>query len=557
MIRSVGALADREWDLAIVGGGIFGACAAWEAASRGLSAVLVEQGDFLHSTSGNHFRMVHGGVRYLQHADIYRIRESCSERSAFLRIAPHQVHPLPIIIPTYGHGMQGAEVLRAGLLVYDLLTIDRNRGIKDPARHIPPGKIISRRELLEMFPEIPSQDLTGAGIFHDGQMHNPSRLGLSFILSAVEAGARAANYLEVKDFLQKDGHVRGVLACDRLNGDQVEIRARMVLNTAGPWASQLLREKLGAHLDLKPTFSRDACFIVNRKITGSHALTVLGKTRDPDAILSRGHRHLFLVPWQDVTLVGVWHLVHQGGPQDFTVTEEDLQEFIDEINGAYPPLQLGLKDVSRWMAGLVLFGEKQEGGEDLSYGHRSQLVDHARDHGVEGLITLLGVRATTARGMAEKAIDLIFRKTGKPPSDSRTAFLPVYGGEIDSFQALLEEAIRSRPPAVPQTSLPNLIQNHGTAYPKVLQPVSEDPCWAETLGESNVLKAEVLHAVREEMASKLSDIVFRRTDLGSGGHPGEAALREAAHIMAKELDWDPHRVQAEIDEVCRAYPTFS
>ena len=553
MNRNVHALADREWDLVIVGGGIFGACATWEAASRGLSVALIEQGDFLHSTSGNHFRMVHGGVRYLQHADIYRVRESCYERSALLRIAPHQVHPLPIIIPTYGHGMQGAEVLRAGFLVYDLLTMDRNRGIPDPGRHIPPGKIISRQELLDMFPEIQSQGLTGAGIFYDGQMHNPSRLGLCFIQSAVEAGADAANYLEMKDFLRSGDRVRGVVAYDRLNGDQVEIRGRMVLNTAGPWASQLLREKIGANLDLKPTFSRDACFTVKRKLTGQYALTVLGKTKDPDAILSRGHRHLFLVPWQDVTLVGVWHVVHEGSPEDFSVTEEDLQSFIEEINGSYAPLQLTLKDVSRWMAGLVLFGEKQEGGENLRYGHRSQLIDHARDHGVEGLVTLLGVRATTARGMAEKAINLVDKKSGRQPPKSMTATLPVYGGRIDSFQGLLDEAIRGWP----QASLSNLVHNHGTNYQKVLDYVQEDPCWAETVGGSSVLKAEVLHAVRVEMALKLSDVVFRRTDLGSGGDPGEAALKEAAYIMAKELGWDHWRVQAELDEVRKAYPTFS
>jgi glycerol-3-phosphate dehydrogenase len=550
-------MADQEWDLVIVGGGIFGACAAWDAASRGLSVVLVEQGDFLHSTSGNHFRMVHGGVRYLQHADIPRIRESCYERSALLRIAPHQVHPFPIIIPTYGHGMQSAEVLRAGFLVYDLLTMDRNQGITDPDRHIPPGKIISRRELVELYPEIHSQNLTGAGIFHDGQMHNPSRLGLCFIQSAVEASANVANYLEVKDFLRSGDRIQGVLAFDRMNGDQVEIRGRMVLNTAGPWASQLLRDKVGTQLDLKPTFSRDACFIVKKKLTGRYALTVLGKTKDPDAILSRGHRHLFLVPWQDVTLVGVWHVVHQGGPQDFTVTEEDLQGFLDEINGAYPPLGLTLKDVSRWMAGLVLFGEKQEGGENLSYGHRSQLIDHAKEHGVEGLVTLLGVRATTARGMAEKAIDLVYNKAGKHPPRPVTATVPLYGGDIDSFQGLLDEAIRESPLVVPRDSIPNLIHNHGTSYDRVLHHVSEDPCWAETLGESTVLKAEVLQAVREEMALKLGDVVFRRTDLGSGGHPGEAALKEAAYIMAKELDWDHHRVQAELDEVRESYPTFS
>jgi glycerol-3-phosphate dehydrogenase len=557
MKRDIQALADREFDLVIAGGGIFGACAAWEAASRGLSVALVEQGDFLHSTSGNHFRMVHGGVRYLQHADIYRIRESCFERSTFLRIAPHQVHPLPIIIPTYGHGMKGAEVLRAGLMVYDLLTLDRNRGIPDKKRHIPPGRIISRQELLSMYPEVDRENLTGAGIFHDGQMHNPSRLGLCFIKSAVSAGAQAANYLEVRDFLKEGSKVKGIVAYDRLNGDQVEIRSRMVLNTAGPWAHHLLREKMGAPLNPEPTFSRDACFIVNRKLTEKYALTVLGRTKDPDAILSRGQRHLFIVPWQDVTLVGVWHVVHKGKPEDFTVTEEDLQGFLDEINGAYAPLQLRLEDVSRWMAGLVLFGEKQEGGENLSYGHRSHLIDHAREDQVDGLVTLLGVRATTARGMSEQAINLVIRKLGVKAAESRTAYTPIHGGEIEDFDRLVNDAIRQRPRELAEESIPDLVHNHGSNYREVLRYIEDDPCWAEPVGSSRVVKAEVLHSVREEMARRLSDVVIRRTDLGGGTHPGEAALKDCVQIMAKELGWNHQQIQDELNEIRNYYLNFS
>ncbi|MEZ4659952.1 MAG: FAD-dependent oxidoreductase [Caldilineaceae bacterium] len=136
MRRDISALANKEYDLIVVGGGIFGICAAWDAALRGLSVALIEQGDFGHATSANHFKVVHGGIRYLQHADIPRIRESSAERSALLRVAPHLVHPMPFVIPTYGHGMESREAMTAALIAYDLCTFDRNRGIKDPTRHI-------------------------------------------------------------------------------------------------------------------------------------------------------------------------------------------------------------------------------------------------------------------------------------------------------------------------------------------------------------------------------------------------------------------------------------
>jgi glycerol-3-phosphate dehydrogenase len=327
----------------------------------------------------------------------------------------------------------------------------------------------------------------------------------------------------------------------------------MVLNTAGPWAAGLLMERLNVGLDPHPTFSRDTCFIVRKKLTdGVHALTVLGRTSDPDAILSRGRRSLFIVPWNDVTLVGVWHVVYEGRPEAFTVTEQELEGYIEEINEAYPAAKLSLGDVCRWMAGLTLFGEKQE-GENLRYGHRSQLIDHAEKHGIEGLVTLLGVRATVARGMSEKALDLVFKKMGKEPPKSQTAFKPIYGGEIGNFDQFLSQATLQRPPSVPVDAMPALVHNHGTAYQEVLNYVRQDPCWAESLGDSKTLKAEVAHAVHSEMAYKLSDVVFRRTDLGSGGHPGENALSEAASIMAIELGWSPTRRQAEVDEVRRAY----
>jgi len=132
MKRNVAALDGKEYDLIVVGGGIFGICAAWDATLRGLSVALLERGDFAHATSANCFKIVHGGIRYLQHADLYRVRESSHERNVLLRIAPHLVHPLPIAIPTYGHGVQGKAFLQAGLRAYNLITFDRNRGITDP-----------------------------------------------------------------------------------------------------------------------------------------------------------------------------------------------------------------------------------------------------------------------------------------------------------------------------------------------------------------------------------------------------------------------------------------
>ncbi len=554
MKRNVAALDGKEYDLIVVGGGIFGICAAWDATLRGLSVALLERGDFAHATSANCFKIVHGGIRYMQHADLYRVRESSHERNVLLRIAPHLVHPLPIAIPTYGHGVQGKAFLRAGLRAYNLITFDRNRGITDPQKRIPGGHVISRQECLRLFPGLDRNGLTGAVIFYDAQMHSPARLALSYLKSAVKAGADAANYVEVTNFLRNGNRIIGVEAEDILTGDKVEIRGKVVLNAAGPWAERLLNRRMGLSLTPELTYSRDAFVVVERSLTERYALAVQGRTADPDAIVSRGHRHLFIVPWRRYSLIGVWHVVHRGKPDEFTVTEEDLQGFIDEMNEAYPPLALTLRDIGTWNAGLVLFGNNQPGASDLSYGKRSILIDHARDHGVEGLVTKIGVRYTTSRGVAQKAIDLVFRKLKKQPPKAIAAVTPIYGGRIERFDEFLHHATGQRPSAVNPELMHALVHNHGSAYKEVLKYIDQDPKCAETLPGSTVTKAEVVHAVREEMAQKLGDIVFRRTDLGTGGNPGEHALRECADLMASECGWDEDRVRKELDEVMAAFP---
>jgi len=555
--RSIVALSERVYDLVIVGGGIFGVCAAWDAAQRGLSVALVEKEDFAHATSANCFKIVHGGIRYLQHGDIIRVRQSSKERNAFLRMAPHLVHPFPIVIPTYGHGVAGKGLLRAGVLLYDLLTWDRNRGVKDPGRAIPRGHFISREEALDLFPSLERKELTGAAIIYDGHMYNPPRLALAFLRSAVEAGAIVANYVGAVDFLRTKQRVAGIQAKDMLTGEEFPISGRVVLNAAGPWAEHLLESQPDLRLQPQGTYSRDACFVVARRLTGDYALAIQGRTSDPDAILSRKRRHLFIVPWRDYTLIGVWHIVHQGLPGEFTLTEEELQSFIDEINEAYPAFQLTRDDVSMWNAGLVLFGENKPGATDLSYGKRSRVVDHARSHGIEGLVTLIGVRYTTARGDALRVVDLVCKKLERKTPHPVSPATPVYGGQIECFEEFVRRAAMRRPAALSAEVMHALVRNHGSEYEGVLKYIREDGRYAETVGSSTVLKAEIVHAVREEMAQKLADMVFRRTDLGTGERPKETALKTCADLMGEELGWDEGQKRNELAAVQGVFARYT
>jgi len=548
MKRDLAQLCDREYDLVVIGGGIYGACAAWDARQRGLSVALIERNDFCSATSAHSFKMIHGGIRYIQHGDVFRVRQSSNERRAFMRIAPHLVRPLPIAIPTYGHGMKGKEILRTGMALYDLVTFDRNRGINDPIRQIPNCRAMGRSEALERFPGLKRDGLTGGAVFCDGQLVNPPRLVLAIVRRASAEGAVVANYVEATGFSKDGNRVTGVKARDALTGDDLEIRSRMVLNAAGPHAERLLATGLGTPLEPQGTYSRDACFVVKRRIV-DHAVAVQGATRDPDAVVGRGERHLFLVPWRDYTLVGVWHVVYPGDPDEFVVTDEEIQTWMDEMNAAYPAANLTLADVSTRNAGLVLFGENEPGAVNLRYGHRSRMVDHRARQGIDGLITLIGVRYTTGRTEAAKAVDLILQQMGRTAPPCRTDVAPVYGGEFEQFDSFVDD-VRKREArlGLADDVIRHLVVCYGSAVTDVTRLIDDDPTLAEPVaqGKNVPIKAQIVYAAQSEMAQTLGDVLYRRTDLATGESAGQEIAEGCAELMARELGWSQERIDDEI-----------
>ena len=556
--RILSRLSEDVYDLVIIGGGIYGAYAAWDASLRGLSVALVEKGDFAGATSSQHFKMVHGGIRYLQHVDLIRIRESIRERRAFLRTAPHLVDPLPIVIPTYKSSfLNGKYLLGLGMFVYDLIAFDRNRGIVSRKKQIPRGRLLSRSEVLNMFPDIQPEGLTGAALFHDAQMYNSSRVVMSLIRGAAENGASVCNYMPARKFILDNNRVTGIEAEDLASGKSIGIRGKVVLNAAGPWAHWLLRENLGIELNPGVNFSRDTCFLVKRKLSDRYVLAVMGQTRDPDSIVSREARHLFIVPWRNYSLVGVWHVVKPEKPEDVTATRAEIETYIEEVNAAYPGLNINYDEITVCNWGLTLFGENEPGKKDLSYGKRSRLIDHENEDNIKGLISLIGVRATASRGMAAKAVDQVLKKISGPRIHSKTGSTPIWGGNVRDFSEYMEEQFRSCPVEFEKPVFLSLLRNYGSKYMDVVKYAMEQPQLAETFEGTNVIKAEVLYAATQEMAHSLSDVVLRRTELGSGGNPGHEILMQCADLLGDELGWDKEQRKNEIDKLIGCYPNIS
>jgi len=474
--RDLAALADAELDLVVVGGGVHGVTAAWDAAQRGLAVALVERDDFGAGASWNSLKTIHGGMRYLQKAAFARLRESARERRTLLAIAPALVRPLRFVVPTYGHGLAGRGALAIALLLNDWLTRDRNDGLPEESR-IPPGRTVSAAEARELVPGLEPRGLTGAAVWSDAQASSTERLTLAFVLAAAEAGARAANHAEVVEAVRSRGRVAGVVVRDGLQGGTVEVKARLVLNAAGPWADDVLA-RVGLRRRAAPLL-RARNLVLDRTPSLPHAV----------GAKSRG-RFLFVVPWEGRTLIGTDYEPAEANPSD-------PRAFLAEAERAFPWAGLGDSRVTLVHEGLV---PGRGGASGLAT--RPRLIDHEAEDDLPGLVSLQGVKYTTARAVAERAIDLVLGRLGRPSVTGRTAVTPLPKAR------LLEGDLETR----------------------------------------------TREAVREEMALTLPDAVLRRLDLGTAGPPPPADLDLVCRTMAAELAWDPERERSERAALAGVYP---
>jgi glycerol-3-phosphate dehydrogenase len=538
MVRDLGRLADTTFDLVIVGAGFYGAIAAWDATLRGLSVAILDRRDFGAGTSFNNLKTLHGGLRSLQAMNVSQMRLFIRERRALARVAPHLVRPMPFVAPTYRNPARAATTMRVALTINDLVASDRNDGIDDPFLQLPPSDVLSRDECLRLNPVIDPSGVTGGARWHDYQMHNADRMTLSFVLSAVERGAVAVNYAEATAVLKENGRVSGIAVTDGVSGERIEVRARTVLNAAGPWAARWLSgQVMAAH---PPAALSRAMNVVTRRVDVSQGC----------GGLARG-RFLFLIPWRDVTLVGTSHDPHNGTADAVTVTPRELDTFMRDVADAFPRAGLTPADVRLVHRGLL--PSVQSSGMHVRLLRESTVVDHRRD-GAPGLISMFGVRYTTARHTAAAAIDAVFADRGvAAPPPSATEVTPVIGGDIGRREQLVDGAARASR-SIPREVLTRLALTYGNKYGALVNRMEADPTLIASLGaRCAVTRGEILHAVEHESAIALTDAVIRRTEAGSAGHPGDDALASAADVLARALGGDAARVTREIAETSAFY----
>jgi glycerol-3-phosphate dehydrogenase len=553
--RAIELLAGERFDVAVVGGGATGAGVALDAASRGYSVALLERADYASGTSSRSSKLIHGGLRYLQNFDLGLVREALLERQLMVRLAPHLVKPLAIVVATFD-GARPDRMTGIGLNMYDVMATpwrgryrvrgrrarrtaapahDMDNGTEptveeldtdwSPARH----RVISGDEVLELLPALSGREPTGGYLFYDCQTDD-SRLVLTILGEAERFGAICANRLEVFEVCAEDSPTGpGVRARDMETGTELTVRADNVVNATGVWADRLRPEELHSEAEV-PTIvpSRGTHLILAREDAPMRA----------GAIVPAGEgRSVFALPWLGRTLVGTTDDNHTGDIEHVPPAPEDIAYLLEAVNSFFGTA-LAAADLCGAYAGVRPLISAGDARKSVDISRKAELYETS-----SGMITITGGKLTTWRRMAKLAVDRLVERDGRE-APCRTHEIPL--GEPVRAEALPRVA------SVSEESYRALADRYGHAAEQVLETALERAELAEQIipGMPDLL-AEAAFSARHEQARRIGDVLLRRTRLGliAGREvcaPDSTVPLRVARALGSELGWDGQRIGAEL-----------
>ena len=496
----------KEWDIIVIGGGASGLGTALDAASRGFKTLLVEQNDFSKGTSSRSTKLVHGGVRYLQQGDISLVLEALRERGLMLQNAPHLVRNQSFIIPNYE--WWGGPFYTIGLKMYDMMAGKLGLG---------PSKSLSLEETVKSIPTLVKEGLRGGVIYHDGQFDD-ARMAVSLAMTCVDYGGTVLNYMEVRDLLKnKEDLVEGVKVWDAENQKEYKLKSKSVINATGVWADRIMQmDDPGAKDMIRP--SQGVHLVLDKSFLQSKHAIMIPHTSDG--------RVLFAVPWHNRVIVGTTDTLVDTADLEPRALEEEI-EFILGTAGTYLNKVPTRDDVKSIFAGLRPLAAPQ--------GDEKSTKEISRHHKVlislSGLITLTGGKWTTYRKMGEDAVDKAILLAGLPERKSITENLMIH-----SYSRSIS---RDDPKSV-----------YGTDIQLIEDIIDENAEYGDLLSEElQISKAQLILAVREEMARTVEDFLARRTRaLFLDARESIKMCPQVAEIMSKELGFDDTWVQNQIEQ---------
>jgi len=508
----IARLGQRRFDVLIVGGGIAGAGIARDAARRGLDAALVERDDFASGTSSRSSRLVHGGVRYLEHGHLRLVFESSHERRILLQIAPHLVHPLRFTWPVY----EGARIprwkLRAGLALYDLLALFRN---------VAPHRGLSAQDVIDAEPRLATRGLRGGAQYFDATTDD-ARLTLATILDAAVAGATVLNHAEATALrLDDGGRAQGMSVTDRLGGRMFDVGASCVVNATGPWTDGVRR--------MEDAVAEPA--VLGSK--GVHVAVPAARVGNRGAVtlLAQDGRVMFVLPAGPCTIIGTTETETIETPEQVRATRADVDYLLASANRAFPDAALTGDDVIAAWAGIRPLAALPHSG-DANSASREHLIQT----GPRGIVTVTGGKLTTYRVIARDVVDTVFRALKRGPPRVRTDLMPLAGGDVRDLDAELAAA---RAATGTDDIASRLVLAYGSAWHQVWARTADDPALGHRLAHAlPYVAAEVVQAVEAEFACSIADVLVRRTHLAfeARDHGLSVAPRVAA-LMAPSLGW--------------------
>ena len=537
--QAIQSLGTEPFDVVVIGGGITGAGVALDAASRGFSVALVEKADFASGTSSRSSKLVHGGLRYLQNFDLGLVREALLERQLMVKLAPHIVRPLRLVVPAFD-GARPDVLVGIGLNMYDVMATPRLRarraarraaaeGIEEadwsPERH----RVISGEEVLELMPALERRNPTGGYLFYDCQTDD-ARLVLTVLGEAERFGAVCANRCRVTELVEEHGRAVGVRVRDEEGGGaEFVVRADNVVNATGVWADRIRPEELHSEAEV-PTI---------RPSRGTHiTLSSADLPLVSGAIVPAGEgRTIFALPWLGRSLIGTTDNNYEGDVDHIKPAPEDIDYLLEAVNSFFAT-SLGPADITGAYAGVRPLISTGDSRKSVDISRKAELYETS-----SGMVTITGGKLTTWRRMAKMTVDALVEREGR--------YAPCRTHEIPLGQLIAADRL-TRVDGISDASYEALAARYGHDAEKVLAVAGERRELAEqVVGDLPDLMAEVAYAVRHEQARSLGDVLLRRTRLGllSGRDlcaPGAREPLRTAQVMGSEFGWDATRVSAEV-----------
>lgn len=547
---------EREtFDLLIIGGGITGACLAYDAATRGIKTALIEKSDFGHATSSASSKLLHGGIRFLQQLRFDKARESAFERVYFQNLAPHLCRYVPFLVPTFPGLKSGRAFLGAGAAVYTAVSLGQNRKARFPQSEVPPLRMISRADVIERVPWLGSDwKGTGALVLPECHMKNSERMTLALIHAAADAGAVVANYTGAASIDVSKRHV-GAVTVSTEEGSTFEIQAKAVANCAGPWLGKVDAAAIGHGESLISSFFRGA-HLVLRNIDLECALA-LPTPQKIQGITGRGGRHVFLIPWRDHVLLGTSYAPHGGDIDRVMPTENDVKQLLDAVNTGLGSRLLTHDHIAHAFAGIYPITAAEVKNEQYQGASDYIVTDHGKARGPRGYFSIFGAKFTTARKLAESACDAIAAHIGKPVGPCITRNSTIAADDIPDPEAYKEDIVARDSGQLDSRIVENLYDNFGQDLEKVLETAAAEPRLLERIADDrDDILAVAVYCARNEMIVHLDDFVFRRTGLGTIGNPGRTAVEHCAGLIGSELQWSPEKIGDEAEKTLSQFPVF-